>query len=91
VEKEIQKYRQAWQFQDFKSELQEYTQTKMNCVPAYRVVGEQGPDHEKVFEVEVGFQQQARGTGKGRSKKEAEQAAAREALLTLGLKPGNQS
>ncbi len=67
-------------FQDFKSELQEYTQTHLNCIPSYKVVAEHGPDHEKVFEVEVTIQSRPRGRGEGRNKKEAEQAAARESL-----------
>ncbi len=67
-------------FQDFKSELQEYTQTHMNCIPAYKVVGETGPDHSKTFEVDVTVQNESKGRGKGKNKKEAEQAAAKEAL-----------
>lgn len=75
-------------FQDFKSELQEYTQTHMNCIPSYKVVGEAGPDHEKTFEVEVNFQSGPQGRGQGRNKKEAEQAAARDALNSFRKEPG---
>ncbi|MCA9484895.1 MAG: ribonuclease III [Nitrospina sp.] len=74
--------------QDFKSELQEYTQTHLNCIPAYRVVAEHGPDHEKTFEVELLIQNKAQGRGVGRNKKEAEQAAARQTLETLRPEQG---
>jgi ribonuclease-3 len=65
---------------DYKSELQEYTQEKFGCVPMYTVVRERGPDHEKVFEVELTVRGQLQGLGAGKSKKEAEQAAARKVL-----------
>src|SRR5919109_4987319 len=69
--------------QDYKSELQEYTQEKFACVPTYVVVREQGPDHEKIFEVEIAVGGQFHGFGAGKSKKEAEQEAARRVLETL--------
>jgi ribonuclease III len=65
---------------DYKSELQEYTQEKFGCIPTYIVVRERGPDHEKVFEVELAVRGQLQGFGAGKSKKEAEQAAARKVL-----------
>jgi ribonuclease-3 len=69
--------------EDFKTQLQEVVQAKLRQVPRYTVVGESGPDHEKVFEVAVlvGGQELARASG--RSKKEAEQRAARLALDAL--------
>ena len=67
-------------YKDYKSELQEYTQEKFGCVPTYMVVREHGPDHEKVFEVELAIRQQLLGFGTGKSKKEAEQVAARQVL-----------
>ena len=79
VEK-IDKYRGTCIATDFKSDLQEYTQNRFSCVPLYEVVGEIGPCHDKRFDVEVKILNQMRGTGKGRSKKEAEQNAAKEAL-----------
>lgn len=68
---------------DSKSHLQEALQSRLKASPRYRVCGETGPEHEKVFEVEVlvGGEIWARSTG--RSKKEAEQAAARAALEVL--------
>jgi len=68
---------------DYKSELQEYTQEKFGCVPAYVVVREHGPDHEKVFEVELAIRGRLQGIGTGKSKKEAEQTAARKVLASL--------
>lgn len=65
---------------DFKSLLQERCQRKGLGLPSYRLVGERGPDHDKVFDVEVAVQEGPKGRGTGRSKKEAEQAAARKAL-----------
>jgi len=65
---------------DYKSDLQEYTQEKFGCVPLYTVVREYGPDHEKVFEVQLAIRHHVQGVGIGKSKKEAEQAAARQVL-----------
>jgi ribonuclease-3 len=70
-------------YRDYKSELQEYTQDKFGCVPTYTVVRERGPDHEKVFEVELAIRRQIHGVGAGKSKKEAEQDAARKVLTAL--------
>jgi ribonuclease-3 len=70
-------------YHDYKSELQEYTQNKFGCVPTYTVVRERGPDHEKIFEVELTIRRQMQGVGAGKSKKEAEQDAARKVLAVL--------
>ena len=78
--KKIDSCRDACMSTDFKSDLQEYTQSRFSCTPSYKVVGESGPCHEKQFEVKVIVRSELRGTGKGRSKKEAEQNAAKEAL-----------
>lgn len=68
---------------DFKSRLQEIVQKRYKTPPTYFVIGEQGPDHEKKFTLEVRINKQVLGSGEGRSKKEAEQQAAKEALKTL--------
>jgi ribonuclease-3 len=68
--------------QDTKTLLQEYCQARFRKSPAYRVVSEEGPDHEKLFEVMVSVDDLKR-FGKGRNKKEAEQAAARFLLESL--------
>ncbi len=68
---------------DFKTELQELCQERLKQLPEYRVVSESGPDHQKRFDVEVLIRGERAGHGSGRSKKEAEQRAAKEALEKL--------
>lgn len=68
---------------DAKSALQELTQAEWRERPEYRVIGEEGPDHRKKFRVEVLLGGRSLGTGEGRTKKVAEQAAARMALAAL--------
>ncbi len=87
LEKEIAKYAETARFRDYKSELQEYTQTHFNCIPNYKIVNEKGPAHAKEFEVAVLVQESVRGRGNGKSKKEAEQAAAKSALESFNLTP----
>jgi len=65
---------------DFKTELQEYSQETFQSPPEYRVEKETGPDHNKTFYVSVYLKDALSGRGKGKSKKEAEQKAAKEAL-----------
>jgi ribonuclease-3 len=69
---------------DYKTQLQELAQSKLRATPRYRVVAEHGPDHSKTFEVETDVRGEVVGRGAGRSKKDAEQAAARLALDLLG-------
>jgi ribonuclease III len=69
--------------QDYKSALQERVQALGRPLPEYRVSGESGPDHHKIFSVEVAVSGEVLGTATGRAKKEAEQDAARQALLKL--------
>lgn len=68
---------------DNKTALQELVQKKNGQVLSYHLVSATGPDHQKNFTVEVRLNEHAIGTGMGRSKKEAEQAAAATALDTL--------
>lgn len=68
---------------DFKTRLQEYTQLHLQVTPQYAVTREHGPDHAKTFEVVITINGQPYGRGQGRSKKEAEQRAAEEALKSL--------
>jgi ribonuclease-3 len=68
---------------DHKSSLQERLQRLGRPLPTYRLAGAAGPDHQKRFVVEVVIGGAVRGTADGRSKKEAEQEAARLALLAL--------
>ncbi|MFZ5470500.1 MAG: ribonuclease III [Myxococcota bacterium] len=68
---------------DYKTRLQEDVQLRLRQSPRYRVVSETGPDHEKVFEVEVTIGDGMYARASGRSKKEAEQEAARQTLQML--------
>ena len=69
--------------QDYKSALQERLQALGRPLPEYRVAGEAGPDHRKVFSVEVVVAGEVLGAATGKAKKEAEQEAARLALARL--------
>ncbi|WP_396623894.1 ribonuclease III [Luteitalea sp.] len=68
---------------DFKSSLQEYLQARRQSPPAYRIVEQSGPDHDKVFTVDVAAAGKVLAQASGRSRKEAEQQAARRALEAL--------
>ena len=71
-------------FKDYKTTLQEIIQQNPEERLEYVVTGESGPDHDKHFTVEVHLNSNVIGKGGGRSKKEAEQQAAREALELMG-------
>ena len=70
--------------QDYKSTLQELRQARDQPLPEYRLVGTIGPDHSKMFEIEVVVNGERLAVATGGSKKEAEQEAARLALAALG-------
>ena len=70
---------------DYKTELQELVQRRPEQVLRYEMTGTSGPDHDRVFSFRVLLNGQVAGTGEGRSKKEAEQAAARCALEHMAL------
>ncbi len=71
-------------YKDYKTTLQEIIQKNPEEQVSYVLVDESGPDHDKRFKVEVHLNSNVIGTGAGRSKKEAEQMAAREALELMG-------
>ncbi len=71
-------------FVNFKSRLLEHTQSQGSGHPKYHVHNEDGPDHDKLFSVNVSVTGETLGSGQGRSKKEAQQMAARDALKRLG-------
>ncbi len=83
LEKEVASQRRR-QFKDYKTLLQEIVQQNPGERLSYELVKEAGPDHQKRFTVEVHLNSNVVGTGVGRSKKEAEQQAAREALKWMG-------
>jgi len=72
-------------FSDYKTALQEIIQKNPDEHLSYVLVGESGPDHQKSFEVEVHLNSNVIGSGVGRSKKIAEQAAAKAALELMGI------
>ncbi len=69
---------------DYKTRLQEWCQKQFDTLPHYVIVRESGPDHQKTFEVQLLIRGGVRGVGVGRSKKEAEQMAAKQALSGAG-------
>jgi ribonuclease III len=72
-------------FDDFKSLLQIYSQQSHGVSPEYRVMNESGPDHDKRFQASVTIGGEVKGLGWGKSKKEAEQEAAKNALEELQI------
>lgn len=76
---------------DNKTELQELCQERIKQLPEYKIVSETGPDHQKQFAVEVWIKGILSGRGIGRSKKEAEQRAAKEALKKLTESNGERA
>lgn len=74
---------QAEEVQNYKALLQEYAQGKYKELPVYELTEAEGPDHDRTFHIQVHVQNEILGQGSGRSKKKAEQEAAREALIHL--------
>jgi ribonuclease-3 len=72
---------------DFKSRLQEISQARLQMAPTYTVVSQQGPDHDKTFEVAISLGEREYGRARGKSKKEAQQNAAALALAVLEEHP----
>ena len=68
---------------DYKSQLQELVQQQERRLPRYRITGQRGPEHDRSFVAVVEVNGRILGEGRGRSKKEAEQAAAQRALERL--------
>lgn len=71
---------------DYKSILQEIFQRKYKKMPEYEIIKTEGPDHDKVFEIAVKLDNEIKGIGVGKSKKEAEKIAASEALKFFNKK-----
>lgn len=72
-------------YKDYKTKLQEYYQKRKSKVPIYKLVGQSGPDHEQIFLMKVMLGTKEYGPAEGKSKKLAEQAVAKMALIALGL------
>ena len=71
------------ELRNYKSMLLEYAQSTSATQPHYKVVSESGPDHKKIYTVEVSISNKVLGTGQGRTKKRAEQKAAQTALSKI--------
>lgn len=69
--------------ENHKSKFLEYAQAHTDFIPEYKVIKEEGPEHNKLFTVEVYLNNRSLGIGKGKSKKQAEQEAAKNALQNL--------
>ncbi len=86
IKKEIENIRKSKGFHgDPKSLLQQFVQQAEGDFLEYEVVGQSGPDHMKVFRVEARLNSNVIGRGEGRSKREAEQNAAKEALALFSV------
>ena len=83
IEPELE-HRNQHTFKDYKTVLQEIIQRNPEEYVSYVLKGESGPDHNKVFEVEVHLNSNVIGCGKGKNKKQAEQMAAKQALQLMG-------
>lgn len=72
---------------DYKSRLQEATMQRWGRLPRYRLERSDGPEHQKVFHMSVWLGEDRMGRGEGKSKKEAQQMAAKDALALIGTDP----
>ena len=70
-------------YSNWEALLQDYSQKKFQQTPTYHVVNDSGPDHNKIFEIAVIVNEKEWGRGAGQSKKEAQQAAAANAMARL--------
>lgn len=71
--------------ENHKSKLLEFAQAHTDYIPEYKLVNEEGPEHHKLFTIEVYLAEHCLGIGKGKSKKQAEQEAAKNALQNIDL------
>jgi ribonuclease-3 len=83
VEAELKIILAEGRYRDYKSLLQETAQRLYRIGPVYKVVNESGPEHERIFNIEVSINEQVLAMGTGRTKQEAQQFAARDALEKL--------
>jgi len=90
IRPEISKVTGANYHKDYKSILQEFCQRQFRCYPDYRMAKRTGPEHERIFWMEVKIGDTVYGMGTGRNKKSAEQEAARVALEQLTVNIGRE-
>ena len=84
VEARLEVLFSEWHGADYKTLLQQFIQRSEGEILEYVTVGEKGPDHAKVFTVEARLNSNIIGTGEGATKRAAEQAAAKQALILFG-------
>ena len=83
LKREIEEAAKTAHVQNYKSALQQIIQRQMGCTPVYDVIAEEGPDHVKWFEVVTLINGKQYGTGRGKTKKDAEQIAAEQTIEML--------
>jgi ribonuclease-3 len=86
VRKHIEMVEEDRHRKNYKSTLQQYSQREFGAAPTYKVIRAEGPDHIKEFEVVAVIGNKRYAAGRGKSKKDAEQEAARATLLMLGAR-----
>ena len=86
IPRKAEEARRGGAFTDYKTQLQEIVQKNRQETLEYRLAGQSGPDHAKVFTMELLLNSNVFASGTGRSKKEAEQMAAKQALELMGVK-----
>ncbi len=86
----IEKAAESGHQQNFKSLLQQYSQRRLDHTPQYLILDEKGPDHSKCFEIAVELGNDRYPSSWGNSKKQAEQQAALNALMELGILERNE-
>ena len=79
----IEKWVRSPIYKDYKTILQEFSQNRFKTVPKYQLIHESGPDHDKVFHIQLSISNVLTATGIGKNKKDAEQQAARQAVEDL--------
>ena len=87
IKPSVKKHAHGANFHDYKTMLQEIVQKNREETLSYRMAGQEGPDHNKTFRMEVLLNSNVIAEGVGHSKKEAEQDAAHKALQLMGVEP----
>jgi ribonuclease-3 len=88
IQSDIDRASDSHHNRDFKTLLQEYSQRLYRSYPNYRLLKKTGPEHEKMFWIEVMVNGKSYGPGVGKNKKSAEQEAAKQAYEQLTARPG---
>ncbi len=81
----FEKFIKSDEMTNYKSILQEFTQSKFQKIPVYKIISEKGPDHHKIFTINVFIDNKLYGKGRGKNKKDAQQNAAKEACSKLKI------